>query len=175
MIFFSKGLSQLSQYHALGPDIFLPEFCSFSLGCSELCCRAESIQTAEAVIFMTSLLGSFLCCPLSFVKVKGILPQRLSDCYLGWNRLHELHKEYFMQILCCTSDSSSVSNLLLVFCGFISSEPTFCILTPFTGIKMRISTCIKCKGFFVWADAVQGAKVALCCSQGRDWAELEWR
>lgn len=62
---------------------------------------------------MTLLPGSFLCCPLSFVKVKGILPQRLSDCYLGWNRLPDLHEEYFMQILRCISDGSSVTTLLL--------------------------------------------------------------
>jgi len=62
------------------------------------------------------------------VKVKGILPRRLSDCYLGWNWLLELHEEYFMQILCCTSDGSSVTNPLLVLRGFISSKLTFCLL-----------------------------------------------
>ena len=155
-ISFCKGLLQLSQKHAPGPpDIFLPAFCLFSLCRPKLCRRAKCIQTAEAVIFMTPLPGSFLCCPLSFVKVKGILPRQLSDCYLGWNRLPELHKEYFMKILHCTSDGSSVTTLLLVPCAFLFSEPTFCILAtslcpsfaPFTGVQRWIATCVKCKGF----------------------------
>lgn len=34
----------------------------------KLCCGAKLIRSAEAVIFMTPLPGSFLCCPLSFCE-----------------------------------------------------------------------------------------------------------
>lgn len=102
------------------PASFLPTFCLFSRRRTKLCSRAKRIQIAEAVIFVTPLPGSFLSCPLTFVKVKGILPRRLSACYLGWNQLPELHEEYFMQILRCALDGSSVTDPLPVPRSFIS-------------------------------------------------------
>lgn len=119
------------------PTSFLPTFCLLSLLRAKLCGRARRIQIAEAVIFVTPLPGSFLSCPLTFVKVKGILPRRLSACYLGWNQLPELHEEYFMQILRCALDGSSVTDPLPVPRGFI--PPTSPDSPHASGVRTRLA------------------------------------
>lgn len=101
-----------------------------SLRRTPLCGTAKHIQIAEAVLFMTPLPASFLSRPLTFVKVKGILPRRLSACYLGWNQLPELHQEYFMQIPHCTSDGSSVTILRPATPAFTSLIPSWVCVHP---------------------------------------------
>lgn len=46
----------------------------------QLLCRMKCLQIAETVISMTVSSISFLACPFSFMKVRGILPACLLNC-----------------------------------------------------------------------------------------------
>lgn len=94
----------------------------------QLLCRMKCLQIAETVISMTVSSISFLACPLSFMKVRDILPGCLSNCLSSLEpATHALLRIFYADSLfpCCwmplkavATDSGRETSLMAVSFAF---------------------------------------------------------